>query len=122
VKEIEKTAEFYEKLGFTIHSMNQNHLSVGIEHFWIDFLRQDREEKKEFQKEAHMQTKGGGQFVYIAVDSVDEFYEYIKGRGLEPKYDPRDWSWGNREFMLRDPDGYKLVFFQKLANGNTATE
>lgn len=27
---------------------------------------------------------------------------------------PRDWPWGNREFVLKDPDGYKLVFWHEL--------
>lgn len=33
--------------------------------------------------------------------------------GMKPSSEPRDWPWGRREFVLRDPDGYKLVFFKK---------
>jgi hypothetical protein len=32
---------------------------------------------------------------------------------LEPEGEPELRVSGNREFVLRDPDGYKLVFFQK---------
>jgi catechol 2,3-dioxygenase-like lactoylglutathione lyase family enzyme len=30
-----------------------------------------------------------------------------------PATEPRDWEWGNREFIIKDPDGYKLCFSQK---------
>jgi catechol 2,3-dioxygenase-like lactoylglutathione lyase family enzyme len=122
VKDIVKTADFYEKLGFVIDTVSSDHLSARINEFWIDFLSQDKEEKVEFQKEAKLENKGAGQFIYLNVDNVDEYYEYIKERGLNPKYDPRDWPWGNREFMLRDPDGYKLVFFQRFINNSNGSE
>jgi hypothetical protein len=32
---------------------------------------------------------------------------------LKPEDVPKDIPQGRREFMLRDPDGYKLVFFTK---------
>ena len=52
-------------------------------------------------------------FVYISVDDVDEFYRGLAQKGLKPSSEPRDWPWGNREFVIRDPDGYKLVFFKR---------
>jgi hypothetical protein len=32
---------------------------------------------------------------------------------MKPLGEPEVRPSGNREFVLRDPDGYKLVFFQK---------
>jgi hypothetical protein len=32
---------------------------------------------------------------------------------MKPLGEPEVRASGNREFVLRDPDGYKLVFFQK---------
>jgi hypothetical protein len=32
---------------------------------------------------------------------------------MKPAGEPRVQLSGSREFVLRDPDGYKLVFFQK---------
>jgi len=115
VKDAAKTADFYEKLGFAFYKREPDHVSIHLNWFWIDFHPQDKEDKPEFQKEAVLEPKGAGQFLYISVDDVDEFYKGALAKGLKPSSQPRDWPWGNREFMLRDPDGYKLVFFQKIA-------
>ena len=113
VKDIEKTAEFYTSLGFTKEKHELDHVSIRLNWFWIDFHPQDKEDKPEFQKEATLANKGAGMFLYINVEDVDEFYEGVIAKGLKPSSTPRDWPWGNREFVLRDPDGYKLVFFKK---------
>lgn len=112
-KDTAKTAEFYEALGFQFNNREPGHVSIRLNQFWIDFHPQDKEDKPEFQKEANYETKGAGQFLYIKVEDVDEFYAGVLAKGLKPSSEPRDWPWGNREFALRDPDGYKLVFFQK---------
>ncbi|MDE1865204.1 MAG: VOC family protein [Candidatus Micrarchaeota archaeon] len=112
VKNINRTAEFYEALGFRIDKREPDHLSVSLDQFWMDFHPQDKEDKPEFQKEANLGNKGAGLFLYISVDDVDEFYNGLISKGLEPSSKPRDWPWGNREFAIRDPDGYKLVFFK----------
>ena len=114
VKDVDKTAEFYGKLGFTFDTREPDHLSVRLNKFWMDFHPQDKEDKPEFQQEANLDVKGGGLFLYVEVDSVDEFYEHVLTQGLAPSSEPHDWPWGNREFVLRDPDGYKLVFFRKI--------
>ncbi len=113
VKNIDKTAEFYEALGFIFTKREPDHLSIRLNWFWIDFHPQDKEDKPEFQKEANLDNKGAGLFTYIKVDNVDEFYEAVVAKGLKPSSQPKDWPWGNREFVLRDPDGYKLIFFNK---------
>jgi catechol 2,3-dioxygenase-like lactoylglutathione lyase family enzyme len=114
VKDTAKSAEFYEKLGFVIKQNDPDHLSIRLNWFWMDFHPQDKEDKPEFQKEANLDNKGAGLFTYINVEDVDEFYDGVVDKGLKPSSEPKDWPWGNREFVLRDLDGYKLVFFQKL--------
>lgn len=114
VKDTVKTANFYEALGFMITKREPDHVSIRLNWFWMDFHSQDKEDKAEFQKEANLENKGAGQFVYIKVDDVDAYYQKLLDAGLEPSSEPRDWPWGNREFVIRDPDGYKLVFFQTL--------
>ncbi len=113
VKDIEKTAKFYEDLGFRIDTHKPDHLSLRLNWFWIDFHPQDKEDKPDFQKEAVLEPKGAGIFVYLSVDDVDEFYKYLVSNGYKPSSELRDWPWGNREFVIRDPDGYKLVIFKK---------
>jgi uncharacterized glyoxalase superfamily protein PhnB len=50
----------------------------------------------------------------LSVDDVDSTYQELVDKGLTPSSQPREWPWGNREFVIRDPDGYKLVIFKKL--------
>jgi len=114
VKDTKKTARFYQAVGFKFYKRKQDHVSTYLNRFWIDFHPQDKEDKPEFQKEANLKNKGGGQFLYIEVDNVDACYTGLLKKRLKPSSKPRDWPWGNREFAIRDPDGYKLVFFQKI--------
>ena len=113
VKDIHKTAKFYKALGFQFESQEPDHVSIRLNWFWIDFHSQDKEEKAEFKKEAKLRNKGAGLFLYISVEDVDAFYKDLVKKGLKPSSKPRDWPWGNREFIIRDPDGYKLVIFKR---------
>lgn len=113
VKDIDKTAKFYEALGFTFDIREPNHLSTRLNWFWIDFHPQDKENKPKFQEETNLDHKGVGMFLYISVDDVDEFYKGLLIKGLKPASKPQDYPWGNREFIIHDPDGYKLVFFKR---------
>jgi len=44
--------------------------------------------------------------------NVDAKYAELVAAGITPRSEPRDWPWGNREFIVKDPDGYKLCFWQ----------
>jgi len=113
VKDIKKTADFYKALGFKLEKQDSDYLLARLNWFGIDFRAQDSEEKSEFQKEAKAEPKGAGIFINISVGDVDEFYDAALAKGLKPSSAPRDWPWGTREFVIRDPDGYKLVLFKR---------
>ena len=113
-KDLAKTAEFYETLGFVITEKTSKKISIRLNWFWVDFHLQETEDNPEFRKEANVEPKGGGTYLYVSVEDVDTFYKEVLEKNLQPSSEPRNWPWGNREFALRDPDGYKLVFFQKL--------
>lgn len=115
VDDLDKTIKFYETLGFRIGKRTEQIATCYVNWFWIDFVSAPKEDKTEFQKEAHAEQKGAGQFLYVKVDNVDEYYKGVLELGLEPSGEPKDWPWGRREFVLRDPDGYKLVFFEKIS-------
>lgn len=104
VKDINRTAKFYEALGFQFDKREPD-VSIRLNWFWIDFHPQDKEDKPEFQKEANLSNKGAGLFLYISVENVDDFYKGLLAKELKPSSKPRDWPWGNREFVIRDPDG-----------------
>jgi len=51
--------------------------------------------------------------LYLSVDDVDVFQKELLSKGMKPSSKPQDHPRGNREFILRDPDGYKLVIFKR---------
>lgn len=117
VQDLDKTIEFYEKLGFIFKERTSvDFATARLNWFWMEFVKRDKAEPSVFQKEVKTDDSklgGAGLFVHISVQDVDEFYTALVEKGLKPSSDPKDFPWGRREFVLRDPDGYKLVFFSK---------
>jgi uncharacterized glyoxalase superfamily protein PhnB len=53
-------------------------------------------------------------------DNVDELFSYFQNNKSISEYivletKPKDASWGERYFHLRDPEGYQLSFAQAVA-------
>jgi len=112
VKDLSKTAEFYEAIGFR-RGKEPDRITFYVNWFFVTFIAQDREDDAELRKEAELPTKGAGLFVYVKVDDVEDFHKAVLSKGMKPDGEPQARPSGNREFVLRDPDGYKLTFFQK---------
>jgi uncharacterized glyoxalase superfamily protein PhnB len=51
-------------------------------------------------------------FVHLLVDDADALHAELAGRGAEILSAPETKSWGLREFVLRTPDGHRIVFGQ----------
>jgi predicted enzyme related to lactoylglutathione lyase len=113
VEDISRTAGFYEAIGFRRGKKEPDRVTFYVNWFFVTFIAQDREEDAELRKEAELPTKGSGLFLYIKVDDVEDFHKSVLSKGMKPVGEPTAQPSGSREFMLRDPDGYKLVFFQK---------
>jgi catechol 2,3-dioxygenase-like lactoylglutathione lyase family enzyme len=113
VKDLGKTAKFYETIGFRRGKEEPGRATFYVNWFFVTFIVQDQENDAEFRKEAKLQRKGSGLFLYIKVDDVEDFHKAVLSKGIKPAGEPQVRPSGNREFVLRDPDGYKLVFFQK---------
>jgi catechol 2,3-dioxygenase-like lactoylglutathione lyase family enzyme len=112
VEDVSRTAEFYEALGFRRGKEEPDRLTFYVNWFFVTFINHDHEDAEGWD-EAELANKGGGLFLYIKVDDVDDFYNGVLSKGMKPAGEPQKRSNGRREFMLRDPDGYKLVFFEK---------
>lgn len=112
VQENKVSEKFYEKIGFEVIESADDHSTVKLDNFKIILVNMRDEEK--FSKDSMSTVKGMGMYVYISVDSVDEEYKKLLSLGLKPATEPKDWEWGNREFILKDPDWYKLCFWQKI--------
>jgi len=112
VQENKLSEKFYKKLGFEILQSDDDHSVVGIQGFAIDLV--SMRDDTEFSHDSMSADKGRGMYVYINVADVDSKYKELIGLGLRPATGPKDWNWGNREFILKDPDGYKLCFWQPI--------
>jgi uncharacterized glyoxalase superfamily protein PhnB len=110
VQENKLSEKFYKKLGFDVLQSDDAHSVVSLNGFAIDLVSMRDEDP--FAKDSMSSNKGRGVYVYIRVDDVDATYAQIKNAGFALTTAPKNWPWGNREFIIKDPDGYKLCFWQ----------
>lgn len=102
--------KFYKKLGFEVVHSDDETSTVRLGS--LELVLVNMRDEAMFAKDAIGGEKGIGLYVYIRVDNVDAFHEKLTKQGVLPHTEPKDWPWGNREFILKDPDGYKLCFWQ----------
>jgi len=67
VKDLRRTAEFYETLGFRRGNEAPGRLTCYVNWFWVTFVAQDHETGPAPQKEIQLPGKGAGLFTYIKV-------------------------------------------------------
>lgn len=104
---LNKTLEFYKQLGFDAE-LSEGTVRAKLGDFRLAFVD---ENKAFFKKDAGAQPKGSGVFTYVEVDDIDAYFNLLKEKGIKTLSQPRDWPWGKREFAVKDPDGYKLIFY-----------
>jgi catechol 2,3-dioxygenase-like lactoylglutathione lyase family enzyme len=117
VQENKLSEKFYKKLGFDTKTSTDGYSEIQLGSFEIVLVNMRDED--EFAGDSLSGAKGKGMYVYIWVEDVDREYERQLSLGLRPATKPRDWEWGNREFILKDPDGYKLCFWHALEVATT---
>lgn len=110
VKDPKATAEFYKALGFEITRDTDDSCVAKLAEFEI---HAHNEAAVEFKQDPSLK-KGVGVFVYVETEDIDGYHKGLQDKGLRPSSEPKDWPWGNREFAIKDPDGYVLVFYQTL--------
>lgn len=107
------SVKFYKKLGFEVVESNDRHTIVQLGAFTL-YLVSMRDED-EFNTDSLAANKGKGAYLYVHADDVDALHAELIAKGITPRTEPRDWDWGNREFVVKDPDGYKLCFWQRIS-------
>jgi len=104
------TASFYEKCGFLVQKADDS-VRIIYGDFRLCFMD---EAKADIKTAAEPGPRGFGVFTYVEVNDVDEHYKLVKQNGIEKATEPKDWPWGRREFVVKDPDGYRTVFFAPI--------
>ncbi|HSX17661.1 MAG TPA: VOC family protein [Patescibacteria group bacterium] len=113
VSDLAQTADFYKELGFRFGNQDENELIIYLNWFSIRFLTKNAADNPGSIEEASANSKGEGIFIGIKVGNADDFYQGLLAKGLKPETEPQAKPSGSKEFVLRDPDGYKLAFFEK---------
>src|SRR5665213_1291383 len=105
VQENRISEKFYNKLGFDVVESADSHSIVSLSGFRIILVNMREDET--FTKDSMSSEKGKGMYVYLSCEDVDKTYKKLRDKGILPATEPKDWEWGNREFIVKDPDGYK---------------
>lgn len=105
--DLARTAQFYERLGFAVAKADDA-VRITMDGFKLIFID---ENKTLIKNESGMKPKGTGVFTYVEVEDVDAYFKSLKDNGIRTSSEPRTWPWGKREFVIKDPDGYKIVFY-----------
>jgi predicted enzyme related to lactoylglutathione lyase len=113
VKDLKRTAKFYETLGFEIRKREASHMTAYSNWFWMDFVVAGTEGRPGYRALAAQKDRGGAVLLYLSVEDVDGFRDYLSSKGIKSLSAPQDWPSGNREFSVTDPDGHHLVFFKR---------
>lgn len=56
----------------------------------------------------HSSFKGEGLYLTIELEEVESLYEEMKSRNLDIKVELRDEPWGDRHFVIEDPNGIMI--------------
>lgn len=115
VKDTTTSVSFYKKLGFEVVSDDSAVAEVKLGSTTLQFIAQDTAKTldQSFQKDAFGEPKGTGVYIYIEVEGINKYFNTLTEEDVTTSTEPRDWPWGTREFVVRDPDRYKLVFYEK---------
>jgi catechol 2,3-dioxygenase-like lactoylglutathione lyase family enzyme len=108
--DLDRTARFYEDLGFDVEK-GEDGVRIKLGDFRLAFID---ENKTPIKNESNLTPKGLGIFTYVEVEDVNAYFQRLKEKNIKTSSEPRDWPWGKREFAIKDPDGYKLVFFSNI--------
>jgi predicted enzyme related to lactoylglutathione lyase len=63
---------------------------------------------------AATETGNHSWFVRLMIEDLDEYHRVISSRGAEVIAEPADKRWGLREFVIRTPDGHRIMFAEPI--------
>jgi predicted enzyme related to lactoylglutathione lyase len=112
VRDISATVDFYKKLGFTFKREDASRATAYINWWWVDFHQLDAEDIPAWHVSPKMNNADLGALLYFSVDNVQTTYDELVANGVHPATEPYELR-GNKEFVVIDPDGYRLVMFKR---------
>jgi catechol 2,3-dioxygenase-like lactoylglutathione lyase family enzyme len=111
VADLDRTVAFYESLGFRIGKRDDAQATCYVNWFWMTFNAADAAETA--ADGPREPSAVAGPAVHLKVDDIDQAYQDVLAAGHKPEGEPAKRTGGGKEFVLLDPDGYRLVLFYK---------
>jgi uncharacterized glyoxalase superfamily protein PhnB len=116
VDDADKAMRFYQEI---LGAKLQYNLPDKSPFEWVSLLLEETEimfwKKEAAQKEyldvPLISEKQGNLIVYVYVEDIDQLYERVKDK-VTVVMEPRDQSYGIREFTIQDPFGFIWTFAQ----------
>lgn len=112
ISSVEKTYNFYKELGAKILEKDEDKVVAKLGDFNFHFIKDTSEPFDEYLHATRKEGRGQGSLFYIEVEDLMEFYFELKNSALGATTSIFVNNWNGEEFLLEDPDGYKLVFYK----------
>lgn len=121
VTNLDKSLNFYKTAGFIVEYDRPENNFAFISLGEIQFMLQQVSADDKWSVAPLAYPFGNGINFQLEVNNLSEIYDNFKVSGYEISFDIEE-NWyrqdgkllGNKEFLIQDPDGYLLRFFQDL--------
>lgn len=114
VSNVGETIRWYEnELGFTTYPFPKNppHVFASVCRDGVEIMFQRLEDYR--KPDLYSERAGGVWDAYIRMQGIEELYETLKDK-VEIKMPLTKQPYGDWEFEVRDPNGYVLVFSERM--------
>jgi DNA polymerase III subunit beta len=111
--DMDRSRRFYEG-GLGLPQVYEHHGRYGYQVGASRLLLHPRGEGTDMPARAPGEVSGYGVEVSLGVDDVDALVERLRAGGVPVEEEPRDEPWGERDAVVRDPDGLRVRLSQSL--------
>lgn len=120
VRDVDASIDFYTtKLGFTLVRADpegdERHSFAVLARGDAEFLFVHESALGPVNRAALPYPRAAGVDIRLMVDDVDAVHASVRDHGVDIVMPLRDQSYGLRDFIIRDPDGYRIRFAQRIA-------
>ena len=121
VSDLENSLKFYKTIGFKIEYDRPENKFAFISLGEIQFMLQEISDNDKWNVAPLTYPFGNGINFQLEVSNLDEIYNNLKNNNYKITFDIEE-NWyrqddkllGNKEFLVQDPDGYLLRFFEDI--------
>ena len=121
VSDLENSLKFYKTIGFKVEYDRPENKFAFISLGEIQFMIQEISDNDKWNVAPLTYPFGNGINFQLEVPNLDEIYNNLKNNNYKITFDIEE-NWyrqddkllGNKEFLVQDPDGYLLRFFEDI--------